>query len=447
MFPDNDTIITGPISNGFAMDEPPEIPCSEPHESPDQRMQAALNLYRSIIDDQSWSIDIAALWQYRLAQVRKMMATSGFAGVVLYDPVNIRYATGTSTMPVFSLHFRDRYCFIGAHGPVVFFEKPHWRHLTEGSGLVGEVRDRISCRGATGGSDIDANIARWIGEIEDLVKSYGAGGQRLAMDHCEPSLLRVLEARGYSVCEAQEPMERIRAIKSTEEVDCMRVALAVTEYGMERMWEALRPGVTENHLWSILGGNNLEFGGEWLECRLLTSGQRTNPWLQEASDRVVQAGEVVAFDTDIIGPYGYCADVSRTFFCEPGTPTPRQKTMYSLAREELAHNTDLLQPGRTLREIAERSFAVPAEYKANSYAFVAHGVGLCDEWPNCYQLEILEERGEGEIVIEPGMTLCVESYIGETGGPDGIKLEEQVLITDSGPVTLSRFPFETVLAD
>ncbi|MDE0713480.1 MAG: M24 family metallopeptidase, partial [Gammaproteobacteria bacterium] len=122
------------------------------------------------------------------------------------------------------------------------------------------------------------------------------------------------------------------------------------------------------------------------------------------------------------------------------------KAMYALAREELAHNTELLQPGRTLQEIAQRAFAVPAEYKENSYAFVAHGIGLCDEWPNCYQLEILEERGEGDIVIEVGMTLCVESYIGETGGPDGIKLEEQVLVTESGPVTLSRFPFETAMA-
>lgn len=444
--PDNDTIIMDPISNQLPMNDPSDPSRSVPHESPDQRMQAALNLYRNIIDDHSWSIDIAALWQYRLAQVRKMIDASGFAGVVLYDPVNIRYATGTSTSPVFSLHFRDRYCFIGSHGPVVFFEKPHWRHLTEGSGLVGEVRDRISCRGATGGADIDGNIARWIGEIGDLVDSYGAGGRRLAMDHCEPALLRALESKGYAVCEAQEPMERIRAIKSAEELDCMRVSLAVTEYGMQKMQDALRPGVTENYLWSILGGNNIEYGGEWLECRLLTSGPRTNPWLQEASDRPVQAGEVVAFDTDIIGPFGYCADISRTFFCGPGTPTPRQRAMYALAREELAHNTELLQPGRTLREIAQRAFAVPAEYKANSYAFVAHGIGLCDEWPNCYQLEILEERGEGAIVIEAGMTLCVESYIGETGGPDGIKLEEQVLVTESGPVTLSHFPFETAMA-
>ena len=45
-------------------------------------------------------------------------------------------------------------------------------------------------------------------------------------------------------------------------------------------------------------------------------------------------------------------------------------------------------------------------------------------------------------VLEPGMTICIESYIGEVGGPDGIKLEEQILITDGAPETLSHTPFE-----
>jgi Xaa-Pro aminopeptidase len=48
-------------------------------------------------------------------------------------------------------------------------------------------------------------------------------------------------------------------------------------------------------------------------------------------------------------------------------------------------------------------------------------------------------------VIEPGMTLCVESYIGADGGPEGVKLEEQVLVTERGVEVLSRFPFDEAL--
>ncbi len=44
--------------------------------------------------------------------------------------------------------------------------------------------------------------------------------------------------------------------------------------------------------------------------------------------------------------------------------------------------------------------------------------------------------------LEAGMTVCVESYVGEVGGAEGVKLEEQVLITETGAIPLSSFPFE-----
>jgi Xaa-Pro dipeptidase len=410
--------------------------------SPDERMHNAQALYETTSGDTGTDFSIEELWSYRLERVRQQIRSSSFSCMILYDPVNIRYATGTSTMPVFSLHFRDRYCFIASDGPVVFFEKPHWSHLTQGSGRVDEVRDRVSCRGATGGPHVAKNIDHWIGEIGDLMRCYGNDSNNIAMDHCEPALAFALQQKGYKVCDAQEPMEIARSVKSSDELYCMRVALAVAEHGMHKIREAVEPGISENKLWAILAETNIAYGGEWLECRLLSSGQRTNPWLQEASDGVIRSGDLVALDTDMIGPFGYCADISRTWLCGPGKPTTRQRNLYNLAIEELQHNTSLLKPGVTLREVAELAWKVPDLYAANSYAFVAHGVGLCDEWPNCYQLERLLAQDEGDIVLQPGMTLCVESYIGETNGPDGVKLEEQVVITNSGVELMSTFPFE-----
>ena len=70
-----------------------------------------------------------------------------------------------------------------------------------------------------------------------------------------------------------------------------------------------------------------------------------------------------------------------------------------------------------------------------------HGVGLCDEWP---YITYPEDRMPGafEGVLEPGMTLCVESLISREGGDFSIKLEEQVLVTEAGPEVLSRFPHD-----
>ena len=84
---------------------------------------------------------------------------------------------------------------------------------------------------------------------------------------------------------------------------------------------------------------------------------------------------------------------------------------------------------------------MPEEFAASRYSVKMHGVGLCDEWP-----EIRYPRdwrdGAHELVLEPGMTLCVEAYIGAEGGREGVKLEDQVLITETGVENLTRFPFD-----
>ena len=213
---------------------------------------------------------------------------------------------------------------------------------------------------------------------------------------------------------------------------------------MARMREALRPGMTENALWSLLVQANAEHGGEWMETRLLASGGRTNPWYQECSDRVIRAGDLVAFDTDLVGPFGYCVDISRTFRCGPGRPTAEQRDLYRHAYEQIQFNIDLLRPGMRFREFAEKSWKVPARFLANRYVCLAHGVGLVDEYPDIVH-PLDWSTGGYDGIFEPNMTICVESYIGLENGLEGVKLEEQVLLTESGTEILSTFPYEDEL--
>jgi Xaa-Pro dipeptidase len=240
-------------------------------------------------------------------------------------------------------------------------------------------------------------------------------------------------------------LEQARSIKSADEIACMRASIAACEAGMAKMHKELTPGMSENELWSHLHQVNIARGGEWIETRLLSSGSRTNPWFQESSDRAIQAGELVSFDTDLIGPHGYCADISRTFFCGPGRPSAEQKRLYGMAYEQIHTNLDLLRPGIGFCEFAEKSFRLPPRFAPNRYSVIFHGVGLCDEYPASLYVEDYEAGAGYDGLIEPGMTLCIESYIGEVGGAQGVKLEQQVLITESGYELLSRFPFETEL--
>ncbi|HEX4568943.1 MAG TPA: M24 family metallopeptidase, partial [Dongiaceae bacterium] len=149
--------------------------------------------------------------------------------------------------------------------------------------------------------------------------------------------------------------------------------------------------------------------------------------------------------TDLIGPYGYCSDLSRTFFCGPGRPSEEQKRLYGMAYEQIHTNLELLKPGLSYREFAEKSFQLPPSFAPNRYSVIFHGVGLADEYPACLYVQDYLAGFGYDGILEPGMTICIESYIGEAGGDEGVKLEQQVLITETGYQQLSTFPFETDL--
>ena len=118
-----------------------------------------------------------------------------------------------------------------------------------------------------------------------------------------------------------------------------------------------------------------------------------------------------------------------------------QIDLYRRAREQIACNLELVRPGLALREFSEKAWRLPERCRANRYSAIAHGVGVCDEYPAVYYPEDVAVTGY-DGVLEPGMTICIESYIGETGGAEGVKLEEQVLVTETGAELLSRYPFE-----
>ena len=253
-----------------------------------------------------------------------------------------------------------------------------------------------------------------------------------------------LAARGVELFDAQAPLELARLLKSPEEIAALELSMEVCDAAIARMRETICPGLTENQLWAVLHDVNIAHDGEWIECRLLASGERTNPWFQESGNRVMQAGDVVAFDTDMVGPLGYLADISRSWICPGRRPTNGQRRLYALAEEQVLYNMALIKPGLSFREFAERCWPVPEAFVPNRYMMMVHGVGLVDEYPSiAYARDFAEWGYDGE--FQENMVVAVESYIGEVGGKEGIKLEEQVLITARGARTLSRTPFADAL--
>lgn len=391
---------------------------------------------------ESIGIDLAKVRQYRLARVRSEMAKRGIAALILSDSVNIRYATGTRNMQVFTgRNAPSRYLLLTADRSILH-EFTGCAHLANGFETIDEVRPaRTASFVATGPKNAERETL-WASEMATTLAELVGPGQTVGLERLNAGTALALAAQGLTIVDAQEPVEMARAIKSEEELKCIRSSLRATEVAVGKLRDAIQPGLTENQLWSVLHKSVIEQNGDYCETRLLSSGERTNPWFQESATKVIGENELIALDTDVVGCHGYYSDFSRTFHSGPAKPSEAQKTLYKVALEQIHHNMDLLKAGLSFRDYADQAWNIPEKYYANRYYLSAHGCGMTGEYPYLYHHgDFLAAGYDG--VLGAGMTLCVESYIGEEGGAEGVKLEQQVLITDTGMELMSEFPFES----
>ena len=384
-------------------------------------------------------IDFDKLRSYRLDRVKKELEKNNLEACILFDPVNIRYALDTVNMSIHNMHNLNRYCFIPVKGPIILYEYFNCEKLSEHLNLIDEIRPSISWDYFGNGSQVGAKLKMWINEVNDLSNSYFKS-KKIAIDVINGPAVLALNKIGIETVDAKLILEQARVIKSAEELKCMKAAIEVAEIGVSKMRDELKAGMTEDELWSILHKTNIENGGEWIECRILSSGTRTNPWMQESSNKIIQNGEIVSFDTDMVGPYGYCADISRTFV-EGYKFNDEQKKLYKMSLDQINHNSRLIKNGMSFQEFIEKSWKLPDEYYGNRYSVMAHGIGMCDEWP---AIRYPKDGGERNGIFEKNMTITIESYIGKVGGKEGVKLEQQYLVGQNGLELMSHHPLEDI---
>lgn len=388
--------------------------------------------------------DLQAVRAHRLQRVREQLKKDDIAAAVLVDPLNIRYATDSTNMQLWVSHNAARYCFVPVEGPVIVFDYHDCEHLSAHNPLIAEVRPAASWFYFSSGDRLPHDAKRWAAEIADLVTRHGGGNTRLAVDKINPEGSEALQALGIEIICGERIMELARMVKCDDEIKAIRCAIHACDTAIDVMREHCLPGVTENRLWSYLHAENIARGGEWIETRILASGPRTNPWFQESSSRALQAGEFLAFDTDLIGPYGVCVDISRTWLVGAGKASPAQQTIYDMAIEQVQHNMTVIRPGMTWRELMEKSIAYcPETYRY--YTCLYHGVGLCDEYPSVsYPNDFVD--GDDVNTVQEGMLLCVESYIGRRDGGEGVKYEEQIVVRENGAELLSFYPKDLIIS-
>ena len=385
-----------------------------------------------------------ALYLARLERLRGVMRQTGMPALLVMDANHIFYATGARNMQIFALRSPSRYLLLFDSGPCILYEYAGCAHLAADLPTVTHIRPAIGTGFLGAGGAVAQASARFAADIADTLRSVDPAIDSIGIDRFPLAAMDALRRQGLHLRDADEALVRSRAVKLPVEIPYMREAMRRVEQGVARLESALQPGRTENEVWGHLWFDLMQKDGQYLTTRLCQSGPRTFPYFQESGSRVVRQGDLLCLDTDAQGYEGYAADLSRTFLCGDGAPAPVQRQLYQLAQEQLACNAALLRPGLAFRELAEQAWPCPDEYRPYRYGLIGHGLGLAGEFPNIPHYEPGEPYPlDGR--IEPGMVVCLESYVGSPAAGQGVKLENQYLVHDDHVENLSTYPMDARL--
>jgi Xaa-Pro dipeptidase len=384
-------------------------------------------------------IDFRRLHHYRLARTRAALASSGLGALLSFDQHNIRYTTST----VIGEWARDkltRYSLLTGNGNPYLWDfgsaakhhrlhAPWLAHDHCRAGLLG-------LRGAVGG---DGQLFRdAASEIKALLDAEGVGDMPLGVDVVEPPMMLELQKLGIEVRDGQQTMLVAREVKNIDELSLLNMAAAMVDGVYHDIAEALKPGVKESEIVALATARLYDMGSDCVEAINAISGERCSPHPHNFTDRLIRPGDQAFFD--IIQSYmGYRTCYYRTF--NVGMATAAQREAYRRAREWMDRAIDLLKPGVSSDRIAA-SFPEAAEIGFNSEmeAFglnFCHGLGLgLHERPLVSRLNSLREP----IELKVGMVFAVETYCPASDGYSAARIEEEVVLTRSGPQVISLYP-------
>jgi Xaa-Pro dipeptidase len=384
-------------------------------------------------------VNFRRLHDYRLARTRAALAGSGLGALLCFDQHNIRYITST----VIGEWARDkltRYALLTGNGDPYIWDfgsaaKHHrlhapWLHHDHcRAGLLG-------LRGAVGGDGaLFREAAR---EIKALLDAEGVGRMPLGLDVVEPPMLFELQKLGIEVRDGQQTLLEAREVKNIDELTLLNMAAAMVDGVYEDIAEALRPGVKESEIVALATSRLYEMGSDCVEAINSISGERCSPHPHNFTDRLIRPGDQAFFDV-IQSFMGYRTCYYRTF--NVGLATPAQRDAYRKAREWMDRAIDLLKPGVTTDRIA-RAFPKAEEigFASEMEAFglnFCHGLGLgLHERPLVSRLNSLADP----IELKAGMVFAVETYCPAKDGISAARIEEEVILTPSGPKVISLYP-------
>ncbi len=389
-------------------------------------------------------VDFDRLRNYRLGRAREALEKSEFGAILLFDFYNIRYVSGTWVGGALGDKM-TRYCLLARGGePIVWDFGSAARHHKLYSPWLEPDNCRAGMLGMRGAIAPKAGLFEIaVKELAGLLRDAGVADQPVGIDIIELPMLFELQKNGIDVRDAQQTMLDARVIKNQDELMLLSQAAAMVDGVYQDIFEALKPGVRENEIVALANKRLYEMGSDQVEAINAISGERCNPHPHNFTDRIIRPGDQAFFD--IIHSYnGYRTCYYRTLAV--GSATAPQHAAFSQAREWMDKAIDLVQPGNTTDQIAlawpaATEFGFPNEMAAFGLQF-GHGLGLgLHERPIISRLNSIADP----IELKVGMVFALETYCPATDGQSAARLEEEVVVTETGPAILTKFPCQKLM--
>lgn len=362
----------------------------------------------------------------RLEALRHLQATNGVECVALMPGANLRYFTGLSG----HLSERPTVAFIPARGGFAVL-LPELEAPAVHSQLPPDARLFTY-------SDEEGHQHAFHQVAEELTLS----GKPIGVEYLAMRLLemrRIEQAAPDCQLLAVEPwLPKLRMKKDKSEIACMQQAIAIAERAMQDLLGrgAIKSGRTELEIAADLRVGMLRGGGqgEALSPIVVAGPNSASPHVSP-SDRPLAKGDLVTIDWGTTYQ-GYRSDITRTFVL--GSPTPEIVQIYDAVLAANQAGRLAVRPGIPAQEVdrAARRAITLAGYGEYFIHRTGHGLGLETHEPPYIV--------EGNLdILEPGMTFTVEPGI-YIPGVGGVRIEDDLVVTEDGSETLTSLPRELV---
>jgi Xaa-Pro dipeptidase len=387
-------------------------------------------------------VNFARLREYRLGRLRAAMAKHGFAALLLNLGDTIRYATGiwdyawkSNTSTQYALVFHDRpptlFEAVGPDTQAVQLYCPWMRD---------RVAPAIAFRHA--GAGFEAACRRYWDQVAGACREIGVDVRRepLGVDALDMASYDLGKAAGLRLAPAAAAINEARRIKSPDELELLKLAAAI---GDMAYWKAkqefAKPGVREREVLGKVVNFLYQCGAQHCWGTNVASGGNTNPYIRAFTDKLIRQGDMIVLDLNSNGIYGYAQDTCRCWVVA-APMTRRQREVYRLCYERLQAALAVVRAGASSAEMAGAfSPYYDDTYRTCSMVQFGHAIGqtLSEGFSITRGFSLDHPQ-----ILEENMYLAVETWAGDPGSDFSVRLEDNVIVTKTGCIVTSLFPFE-----